>query len=252
MVEKKITVMIQVRSSSTRLPKKALKKIEGKPIIWHMINRVKKIKSVEQIILITTQKKEDRIFLKIAKENGILAFQGSEHDVLDRHYQCAIQYDADPILRITSDCPLIDPLLVEKMLQIFLKNNYDYVTNREPPTFPDGLDTEIISFSALKRTARYAKMSSEREHVTSYITKNSNKFKIFNYRNKKDLSHLRWTVDEKRDLDFVKKIYFQMKPKTLFSTNTVLKILAKEPSLLRINQGIIRNEGHAKSLKNGR
>jgi len=252
MVEKKITVMIQVRSSSTRLPKKALKKIEGKPIIWHMINRVKKIKSVEQIILITTQKKEDRIFLKIAKENGILAFQGSEHDVLDRHYQCAIQYDADPILRITSDCPLIDPLLVEKMLQIFLKNNYDYVTNREPPTFPDGLDTEIIAFSALKKTTKYAKMSSEREHVTSYITKNSNKFKIFNYRNKKDLSHLRWTVDEKRDLDFVKKIYFQMKPKTLFSTNTVLKILAKEPSLLRINQGIIRNEGHAKSLKNGR
>jgi spore coat polysaccharide biosynthesis protein SpsF (cytidylyltransferase family) len=252
MVEKKITVMIQVRSGSTRLPKKALKKIEGKPIIWHMINRVKKIKSVEQIILITTQKKEDRIFLKIAKENGILAFQGSEHDVLDRHYQCAIQYDADPILRITSDCPLIDPLLVEKMLQIFLKNNYDYVTNREPPTFPDGLDTEIIAFSALKKTTKYAKMSSEREHVTSYITKNSNKFKIFNYRNKKDLSHLRWTVDEKRDLDFVKKIYFQMKPKTLFSTNTVLKILAKEPSLLRINQGIIRNEGHAKSLKNGR
>ena len=84
------------------------------------------------------------------------------------------------------------------MLQIFLKNNYDYVTNREPPTFPDGLDTEIISFSALKKTARYAKMSSEREHVTSYITKNSNKFKIFNHRNKKDLSHLRWTVDEKQ------------------------------------------------------
>ena len=250
MVEKKITVMIQVRSGSTRLPKKALKKIEGKPIIWHMINRVKKIKSAEQIILITTQKEEDRIFLKIAKENGILAFQGSEHDVLDRHYQCAIKHDADPILRITSDCPLIDPSLVEKMLEIFLKNNYDYVTNREPPTFPDGLDTEIIAFSTLKKIARYAKMNSEREHVTPYITKNPNKFKIYNYRNKKDLSHLRWTVDEKQDLAFVKKIYFQMRPKTLFSTNAVLKILVKNPSLLKINQGILRNEGYAKSLKN--
>ena len=132
--------MIQARTGSVRLPGKALKKIEGKPIIWHMINRAKKIKSVEQIIIVTTRRNEDKVFLKIAHENGIFGFQGSEKDVLDRHYRCAIKFNAGPIIRITSDCPLFDPYLVERMLQIFLKNNYDYVTNREPPTFPDGLD----------------------------------------------------------------------------------------------------------------
>lgn len=241
--------MIQVRIGSTRFPSKTLKKIEGKPIIWHMINRAKKIKSAQQIIVITTRKREDRIFLKIAHENGVLSFQGSEKDVLDRHYSCAIKFNADPIIRITSDCPLIDPNLVERMLQTFLKNNYDYVTNREPPTYPDGLDTEIFAFSALKKVAKYAKMNSEREHVSPYIVKNPKKFKIFNYRNRKNLSHLRWTVDEKRDLRFVRQIYSRMKPKTLFSTSAVLKILSKEPHLQKINQGISRNEGYLKSLQ---
>lgn len=249
MTLKKNTVMIQARSSSTRLPDKALKKIEGKPIIWHIINRAKKIKSAEQIIIITTRKKEDKIFLEIAKDNGVLGFQGSEKDLLERHYQCALKYNADPIIRITSDCPLIDPYIVEKMIQIYLKNNYDYVTNREPPTYPDGLDTEIFSFDALKKANRYAKLRSEREHVNPYIVKHPQKFKIFNYRYRKDLSHLRWTVDEKRDLKFVRQIYSRMKPKTLFSMNMVLKIIKKEPQIQQINQGINRNEGYAKSLK---
>jgi len=249
MTLKKNTVMIQARSGSTRLPGKALKKVEGKPIIWHIINRAKKIKSAEQIIIITTRKKEDKIFLKIAKDNGVLGFQGSEKDLLERHYQCALKYNADPIIRITSDCPLIDPYIVEKMIQIYLKNNYDYVTNREPPTYPDGLDTEIFSFDALKKANRYAKLNSEREHVNPYIVKHPKKFKIFNYRYRKDLSHLRWTVDEKRDLKFVRQIYSRMKPKTLFSMNMVLKIIKKEPQIQQINQGINRNEGYAKSLK---
>jgi len=244
--------MIQARIGSIRLPGKALKKIEGKPMIWHMINRAKKIKSVQQIIIITTRRSEDRVFLKTAQENGVFGFQGSEKDVLDRHYSCAIKFNANPIIRITSDCPLIDPYLVERMLQVFLKNNYDYVTNRNPPTFPDGLDTEIFTFSALKKAARYAKMSSEREHVSPYIVKNPKKFKIFNYKNKKDLSHLRWTIDEKRDLRFVRQIYSRMKPKTLFSTNAVLKILSDEPNLQKINQKINRNEGYDKSLRNDR
>lgn len=252
MVPKKITVMIQARTGSTRLPDKALKKIEGKPIIWHMINRAKKIKSVQQIIIVTTRKREDRVFLKIAHENGVLGFQGNEKDVLDRHYRCAIKFNADPIIRITSDCPLIDPYLVERILQVFLKNNYDYVTNREPPTYPDGLDTEIFAFSALKKAARYAKMNSEREHVNPYIVKNPKKFKIFNYKNRKDLSHLRWTVDEKRDLRFVKQIYSRMKPRTIFTMNDVLKIIKKNPKLLEINKNIERNEGYLKSLKNDR
>src|SRR3989304_8006572 len=134
---KKITVMIQARTGSTRFPSKTLAKIENKPMMWHIINRVKKIKSVEQIALITTRKKTDKVLLKIAEKNNIFGFTGDTHDLLNRHYQCALKIDADPIIRITSDCPLTDPQLVEKILQFYLDHNYDYVTNTISPTYPD-------------------------------------------------------------------------------------------------------------------
>jgi len=249
MKNKKISVLIQARTSSTRLPSKILKKIENKPMIWHVITRVKKIKSVQQIALITTTRKQDDVLLKIAEKNGIIGFAGSSFDVLDRHYQCAHKINADPIIRITGDCPLIDPYLVEKMLKFYLEHNYGYVTNRSPPTYPDGLDTEIFSFAVLKKATLYSQWKSEREHVTPYFINNPKKFKIFNYKHSIDLSYLRWTVDEDSDLRFVRKIYSKMKPRTIFSMNAVLKLLKKEPQLLEINKGIIRNEGYLKSLK---
>ena len=252
MHSKKITVMIQARTGSSRLPSKVLTKIENEPMIWHVINRAKKIKSVQQITLITTRNKNDKILLKIAKDNGIIGFSGDAHDVLNRHYQCALRYDADPIIRITSDCPLIDPNVVEEILQFYLTHDYDYVSNTIIPTYPDGLDTEIFSFTALKRCVMNAKWNSEREHVTPYMKNNPEKFKIFNYENKKDLSRFRWTVDEKRDLQFVRAIYSKMKPKTIFSMQEILKIISKNPNLLKINNDIIRNEGYFKSLKNDR
>jgi len=246
---KKITVMIQARTDSTRFPRKTLANIENKSMIWHVINRVKKIKSVEQIALITTRKKNDKILLKIAEKNDIIGFVGATHDLLSRHYQCALKIDADPIIRITSDCPLTDPQLVEKILQFYLEHNYDYVTNTISPTYPDGLDVEIFSLSALKKTNRYATLRSEREHVFPYFTKNPKKFKLYNYENKKNLSNHRWTVDQKEDLKFVRQIYSYMKPKTIFSMNDVLKLLKKYPALLTINSGIKRNEGFTKTLK---
>jgi len=250
--KKKITVLIQAKTGSRRLPKKVLAEIEGKQMIWHVINRVKKIKSIQQIALITTKKKNDRILLDLAQKNDIIGFSGEELDVLDRHYQCAKKVNADPIIRITSDCPLIDPYLVEEILQFFLKNNYDYVSNVMPPTYPDGLDTEIFTFKTLEKAANEAKLISEREHVTTYISKNPNKFKLYNYKNNEDLSHLRWTVDRDVDLEFVKQIYSKMKPRTIFSMNDTLKIIKKNPKLLEINKNIERNEGYLKSLKNDR
>lgn len=241
--------MIQARIGSTRLPGKVLSKIENKPILWHVINRVKKIPSVKEIILITTRKQKDQLLLKIAEKNKIFSFTGDEFDLLNRHFKCAEKFNADPIIRITSDCPLIDPYLVEKILQVYLKNNYDYVSNTINPTFPDGLDTEIFSFNALKKATKNAKLKSEREHVSPYFVKNPKKFKLFNYENKKDLSNLRWTVDEKKDLKFVRKIYARMKPKYLFSMSDVLKVLSKEPNLSEINKDIMRNEGCIKSLR---
>ena len=246
----KITVMIQARTGSTRFPRKTLAKIGSHSMIWHVINRVKHIKSVEQIALITTRKRSDKILLDIAKKNKIFAYGGDVTDLLNRHYQCALKIDADPIIRITSDCPLTDPHLVEELLQFYLKHDYDYVTNTIRPTYPDGLDIEIFSFSALRKATRYATLSSEREHVFPYITKNPKKFKLYNYENKTNLSHLRWTVDYKRDLKFVRAVYSKMKPRDVFYMDDVLKIIKKEPKLLQINTGITRNEGYAKSLRN--
>lgn len=241
--------MIQARTDSSRLPNKVLKTIEDKLLLWHVINRSKQVKNVEQIILITTRREIDEKLINIAKDSEILSFRGDVLDVLNRHYQCALEFDADPIIRITSDCPLIDPVLVEQILEFFLSNNYDYVSNTINPTFPDGLDTEIFSFSALKQAADNAKLKSEREHVTSYIKNNPKKFKLYNYKNEQDYSKYRWTVDEKRDLEFVRKIYFKMRPKKIFSMDDILNIIFKNPEIQKINSGIMRNEGYIKSLK---
>jgi spore coat polysaccharide biosynthesis protein SpsF len=245
----KTTVMIQARLGSNRLPRKTLAKIQDKPTIWHVINRVKKIKNIDQVILITTNQISDKILLDVAKENNILGFTGSENDVLKRHYDCAVQFHADPIIRITGDCPLLDPKISSEILQFFLKNKYDYVSNTIFPSFPDGLDTEVFSFNALQKAHLESKLPSEREHVTTYFTKNPKKFKIKNFPNTTDLSNLRWTVDRIEDLKFIRKIYHYAKPKTVFSMNTVLKILKNHPNLSKINTNISRNEGHISSSK---
>jgi spore coat polysaccharide biosynthesis protein SpsF len=245
----KSTVMIQTRIGSSRLPNKVLELIENQAMISHVINRVKKIKNIDQIILITTTQSEDKQLLNIAKEHDIQYFQGSVDDVLDRHFQCAVIFNADPIIRITSDCPLIDPEVSSKILEYYLQNNYDYVSNTITPTYPDGLDTEIFSFKALSKAHIESNLPSEREHVTTYFTKNPKKFRIKNFPNTVDLSKFRWTVDRTQDLDFVRRIYNYMAPKTIFSMNDVLDIIKKYHELSKINDQIMRNEGHLKSLK---
>lgn len=249
---KKITVIIEARTGSSRLPNKVIAKIEDKPMIFYVINRVKQIKSVEQIILATTKERNDLILKDIAEQNSIKTFLGDSDDVLNRDYQCELENSADPIIRITGDCPLIDPNIVEEMLEFFLENDYDYVSNRINPKYPDGLDVEIYSFKTLEFAARNARWSSERELVTTYITKNPEMFKIFSYENHLDLSHHRWTVDETKDLEFVRKIYKIMKPITNFSMNEILDVLEKNPDLSKINSEIMRNEGHIKLYDNDR
>mgnify|MGYP004001692335 CR=1 FL=1 len=242
--------MIQARTDSSRLPNKVLKIIEGKPLLWHVINRAKQVKNIDQIILITTKREADKKLIDIANESKRLSFQGDMLDVLNRHYQCALKFNADPIIRITSDCALIDPVLTEEISEFFLSNNYDYISNTINPTYPDGLDTEIFSFIALKQAADKAELKSEREHVTSYIKNNPLKFKLYNYKNGQNYSNFRWTVDEEKDLEFVRRIYFEMSPKKIFSMKDILKIVFENPEIQKINSGIMRNEGYMKSLKN--
>ena len=145
---------------------------------------------------------------------------------------------------------MIDPFLIDEMIKFFLEHDYDYISNRMIPTFPDGLDIEIFSYTALRSAILNSKLSSELEHVTPYISKNPQKFKLFNFQNNVDLSQMRWCVDEKEDLVFVKKIFEKLSPKFIFSMDEILKILKNEPTLLQINNKIIRDEGYLKSLKN--
>jgi spore coat polysaccharide biosynthesis protein SpsF (cytidylyltransferase family) len=246
----KSTVIIQARTGSSRFPQKVLEKIDGNYMIWHVINRIKQVQSVDQIVLATTCLDEDKILLKIAKDLDILNFSGDENNVLNRFYSCANEIKGDPIIRITGDCPLIDPFLVDEMLKFFLNHDFDYISNRIIPTYPDGLDVEIFSFSALKICKSNSTLNSELEHVTPYIIKNPKKFKLFNFKNKTNISNLRWCVDEKQDLKFVKKIYEKLKPNLIFSMDDVLNILKNYPQLLKINDEIIRDEGYLKSLQN--
>lgn len=248
----KITIIVQAHLGSSRLPKKVMRKILGKPMIWYIIQRVKRTRNIDQVIIATSDKKENQVLNKVAKACKVKIFCGSEKDVLDRYYQCAKNFNADPIIRITSDCPLIDPKIIEKMLDFYLKHDYDYVSNTIKPTFPDGLDVEIFSFDALKNAVQNAKWESEREHVTPFIKKNSKRFKLYNFENNEDLSNYRWTVDQKEDLVFIRKIYHLLKPKHVFSSKDVLRLILDNPKLLRINQKIKRDEGYTKSIKNDR
>ena len=246
---KKITAIIQVRTNSQRLPKKVLKKILNKPMIWYVLKRIKRIKQIEQIVIATTMEKNDNTIVEIAKKNRVPVFRGENLDVLDRFYNCAKKFNADPIIRITSDCPLIDPFLVDEIIDFYLNHDFDYVSNTIDPTYPDGLDTEIFSFKTLENAARNAKMKSEREHVTPYIKNHYKKFRLYSYRNRQDFSSYRWTVDEKEDLMFIRKIYSKMKPRIVFRYQDVLQILSDFPDLLKINKNFKRNKGYEKSVK---
>jgi len=248
----KVTCIIQARTRSERLPNKVLKEIENLPMICHIINRVKKAKNIDQIILATSNTDTDKILLDIAKKFKIIGFAGDEKDVLDRFYNAAITYAANPIVRITGDCPLVDPILLDKMVEFYQANDYDYMSNTIERTFPDGLDIEIFSSEVLKISNKEAKWLSEREHVTPYILKNQNDFRIHNYKNKQNLSNLRWCVDEEDDLIMIRKIFQEMRPNQFFSTDDALKIILKRPDISKINSGIMTNEGYEKSLKNDR
>lgn len=248
-----IIAVIQARISSTRLPGKILKKIEGKTILEHVINRVKAAKNLDDVIVATTVKKEDLEIVKLCAGLGISVFCGSEDDVLDRYYQTARLFKANHIVRITSDCPLIDFKIIDDVTDLYFKEKVDYVSNTIPETFPDGEDVEVFSLKVLKTAWKNAKMSSEREHVTPYIKNNPNIFKIVNLKFNINLNNKRWTIDEPEDFEFIKIIYKNLYSEdSLFGMRKILNFLKKHPEIEKINKNIIRNEGYSKSLKEDR
>lgn len=245
MSENDIIAIVQARTGSTRLPRKILKKILGRPMLSLMLERLSKSNLIDKIVVATTTKKEDDIIENLVKSDGFDVFRGSELDCLDRYYQAAKLYDGKIILKITSDCPLIDPSLIDKIIQYFLdnKNKFDYVSNVRPPTFPDGLDVEIFTFSALVHAWNKATESSHREHTTTFMHSQPEKFKIGNFfmpENQNLFVSQRWTVDYPEDFEFVKIIYENLyDDKHVFLMDEILTFLKKHPNIWSINSHLI-------------
>jgi len=241
-----IVVITQARVGSTRFPGKIMKEILGKKVLIHDLDRIKEMKTINKIVVATTDlEKDDSIINTVKKYNkDIGIYRGSEDDVLDRYYKAAKEFNANVIVRITSDCPLIDPNISDLVVETFLENKCDYCCNNMPRTYPHGLDTEVFSFEALERAWREARKSYEREHVTPYIRESPDKFKIINVRNNVDLSNLRWTLDYPEDFEFITEIYKRLSPKKkIFYRQDILDVLNKEPWLIEINKKYVNVVG---------
>lgn len=245
----KVVAIVQARMSSSRLPGKVLLPLAGKPVLAHVIERLQSCKSLDDLVLATSIEHEDDAIEQWCNANRVHCFRGSLNDVLDRYYQAAIHYKADVIVRITADCPLIDPDIVDEVIEGFLSGNFDAFSLAGE--FPDGLDCQVFAYSAIEQAWREAKLPSEREHVGPYIEKSHpEKFKIGGLEKFKRLSHHRWTLDESRDYEFLQAVFERLyKEGVLFRTSEILALMEGEPDLMQINSGIIRNEGYLKSLQ---
>jgi spore coat polysaccharide biosynthesis protein SpsF len=239
-IHEKTIAIVQARMGSTRFLGKVLEDIEGKPMLWQVINRLRHSRLLHNIVVATSVNHQDDTIEEFCKTGSICYFRGSEDDVLGRYYHAATKFEAELIVRVTSDCPLIDPNVVDRVISTYLegKGNYDYVSNTIKRTYPRGLDTEVFSYKTLERCYKEATRGYEREHVTAYIYEHPDTFKLFNLENNKNLSHLRWTVDEEQDLRLVREIYKRLNKRNLFFMEDILRVLEREPSLTEINRGV--------------
>ncbi|MCR8744768.1 glycosyltransferase family protein [Romboutsia lituseburensis] len=245
MKNKKVVAIIQARVGSTRLPKKVLKLLKGETVISHVVQRVRQCKCIDGIVIATSLLDKDLEIVEEAKNIGVSYFRGSEQDVLNRYYEASELINADIIVRITSDCPLIDPIVVDEIVKFYINNNYNIVTNAPADltkrTYPRGLDTEIFSFEVLKIANLYASKKYQREHVTPYIYENTDK--IYYYINKKDYSKYRWTLDTEEDFILISKIYdYFYKGEHNFYLDEIVKYMENNPDLYKINKCIAQKE----------
>ena len=257
---KKFTAIIQARMESTRLPNKALLNIGDKPMLLHVVEQTLSSKFIKDVIIATTTSEKDKKIENFCQKHNLKYFRGSSNDLLDRYYKCAKKFSCNPIIRISSDCPFLDPIIIDKVITKFLKNSFDYVANNlekrnktwvnSTCNFPQGMVVEISNFDVLEKSWINAKKPSEREHVFPYVQFHPDFFQVSNIKYKKDLSFIRCTVDRKEDLQFVREIW-KRKPKTkkILHIDDINKIVEKELELVKINNHIEFDEGYKKSLK---
>lgn len=246
----KIIALLQARTDSTRLPKKVLKDILGKPMIIHQLLRTSKSKLINDLILVTSDNINDDELSNITINNNFSLFRGDKNNVLKRFYDAVSQLklnDNDIIVRLTGDCPLHDASIIDETIEAFINENCDYLANCVEPIYPDGLDVEVFNFKSLKLAYNNASLKSELEHVTPYIRNNKDLI-IKNLHKQPIYIDWRLTVDEESDFILIKKIYEYFNS-TYFSFNEIVEFLENNEQLLKLNNSIIRNEGYIKSLK---
>ena len=230
-----VDAIIQARMGSIRFPGKVLEIIEGKPLLFYVVERLKKTKSVGDIILAIPDSAENDALLKFAEENKIKCFRGSEEDVLSRFYFAAKENGSKDILRMCADRPLIDPKLIDFVAEKYFKSQVDYISTRINHTFPEGFTVEIFKFSALEEAFKNAKEPNHREHVTPYIYANAKNFKIASVESKEDFSFMRLTVDEEKDVKFLKEV---LKSKSNLNFKELANFLKNHPEITKINSSI--------------
>lgn len=234
----KIVSTIEARMGSTRLPEKTMKEIVGKPMLELLIERLKRAKRIDEIIVATTTEPEDNVIAELAKRVGVKCFKGSSEDVLDRVLRAAKTYQADIIVEMTGDCPLLDPVLIDKVIDIYLRNSHDYVSNTIKRTYPRGLDTQVFSVKILDEISKLTNEPTDRENVSLYIYEHPERYRLYNVEASPEYRYpeQRWTVDTKDDLQFVKEVYENLYHKNPdFLTEDIVKLLKEKPNLCEIN-----------------
>lgn len=238
---KKIVAIIQARLGSTRLPAKVIKPILGLPMLARHIERIRQANTLDAIVIATPNTPKDKVLLQLSHKLKLPSFAGSETDVLDRYYQTAQKYHASVIVRLTSDCPLIDPSIIDQLVNTFNRGKFDYVSNVHQRSFPRGMDVEVFSFKALSIAWKKARSAYNREHVTPYIYSHPRQFKIKSVIAPPQLKHphLRLTVDEPADLTLIRKIYQALYPQNpRFNLQDVINFLITHPKVAMINQPV--------------
>lgn len=238
----KTAAIIQARMGSTRLPGKVLKPLAGQSMIDHVVARAGCIAGVDEVVVATSTSEKEQPLVNCLKDRGVAVFRGAEEDVLERYYRAASTYEADAVVRITADCPLLSPRVSGRVVLTFKEKAgaVDYVSNTLERTFPRGLDTEVFSFEVLEKTHREASASRDREHVTRYMRHHPDRFRLTGVASDEDNSRLRWTVDEESDLRLVRRIYHRLyEPDAIpFEYEDVLELLDREPALNSLNRHV--------------
>ena len=237
-----VVAIAQARMGSTRLPGKVMKSIGGVPMIELLLSRLARSREIDQIVIATSVGEVNQPLIEHVEKLGYRCVRGSENDVLGRYLDAARQTHADIVVRITGDCPLIDPTIVDAAIAEFKQQNVDYLSNTAPPTYPDGLDTEVFTVVALERAGRESTEKADHEHVTPFLRR-SGLFKTADMTHTQDLSDLRWTVDEPADFEVVANVFRHFAPDIHFSWKQVLELQQHQPHLFAANQKINRDEG---------